>query len=370
MTFRLVIMKYGESCLVQPLCQLLPTRLTPDSSPLVAACTYQHHKEIGYDQRIDVLRLLADETDRDFTTSDSQAWKMILVLLERSRPSSGFTSSDAAAVWILKLYQEELRRDWSPDNAFWLLLFCCESLAATEVLLRINPEVIHATSGGPLAFDVFQAKIAEGMPDTVLPSFRLLARSGADLHRIGTTHSYGAPGPPAKPQRDTATSLAVRRSRSFSLWRDMLHDVGLDPHDFAVAELQLLDSPLKLCGWQVTTLTTVLEITFEFAFIEVPQALCWMCKREVYRVYDLQEEWWDMVLSNRRAQLSRRQSTSSSDNSTNDEFFDIETVEVLDTEWLDDPPSFLCWKCDIMQTIRGLQDESEMREGGREERVP
>jgi hypothetical protein len=117
---------------------------------------------------------------------------MILVLLERSRPSSGFTSSDAAAVWTLKLYQEDLRRDWSPENAFWLLLFCCESLAATEVLLQINPEVIHATAGGPLAFDVFQAKIAEGMPDTVLPSLRLLARSGADLHHTGTTHSYGA----------------------------------------------------------------------------------------------------------------------------------------------------------------------------------
>jgi hypothetical protein len=363
------------SCTVAIACaiQYLPTRLTLDSSPLVAACTYQRRKEIGYNQRIDVLRLLADETDRDFTTSDSQAWKMILVLLERSRPSSGFTSSDAAAVWTLKLYQEDLRRDWSPENAFWLLLFCCESLAATEVLLQINPEVIHATAGGPLAFDVFQAKIAEGMPDTVLPSLRLLARSGADLHHTGTTHSYGAQQPPAKPRRDTATSLAMRRSRSFSLWRDMLHDVGFYPHDFAVAELQLFDSPLKLCGWETSTLTAVLEDTFEFAFIEVPQTLCWMCKREVHRVYDLQEEWWDMVLSNRRAQLSRPPSStlSSSGNSTNDEFFDLETVEMLDTEWLDDDlPSFLCWKCDIMQTIRGLQDESEMREGGREERVP
>lgn len=295
---------------------------------------------------------------------------MILVLLERSRPSSGFTSSDAAAVWILQLYQEELRRDWSPDNAFWLLLFCCESLATTEALLRINPEIIHATSGGPLSFNVFQAKIAEGMPDTVIPSFRLLARSGADLHHIGTTHSYGAPSPPAKPQRDTATSLAMRRSRSFSLWRGMLHDVGIDPHDFAVADLLLPDSPLEVCVWQFATLTTVLEDTFEFQFIEMPQTLCWMCKREVYRVYDLQEVWWDMVLSTQREQSSRRQSASSSDNSTNDEFFDFETAEVLGIERLDEPPTFLCWKCDVMQTIRGLQNESQMRESGRNDRVP
>lgn len=295
----------------------------------------------------------------------------MLVLLERSRPSSGFTSTDVAAVWILKLYQEDLRRNWSPDNAFWLLLFCCESLAATEALLQINPDVVHSTSGGPLAFNIFQAKIAEGMPDTVVPSFKLLARSGADLHHIGTTHSYGAPSPPAVPRRDTATSLAMRRSRSFSLWRNILHDVGVDLHDFAVAELLLPDSPLEACGWQLATLTTVLGESFEFCAVTVPQTLCWMCKREVYRIYDLHEEWWDHFLFEQRKQRPRRQSSSSSSsNSANDEFFDFEVPDVLEAERLDEAPSFLCWKCDSMQTIRGLQEESEMRETGRKERVP
>jgi len=227
---------------------------------------------------------MLNNTELDFTGSDSQAWKMALVLLERSRPFSGFTPSDAAATWVLDDCQEKLRRHFQPANAFWLLLFCCESAAATQARLRIHPAVVHATADGPDGFTLIHAKIANGISEAVLPAFRLLARCGADLHRAGTTQSYGTPAPPCC---DTPTSLALRRSRTFALWRSLLRDLGRNPVAFAAMELQRPDQPLALRDWRLATLAAALGNGLPLVPFLVSRSVCWLCQREVYRVYGL-----------------------------------------------------------------------------------
>ena len=335
----------------------------PPSSPLVAACTYRRTKQVPHHQRIDVLRLLLDETELDFTVSDSQAWKMVLVLLERSRPSSGFTSSDAAATWVLNACQEELRRHFQPAYAFWLLLFCCESAAAMQVLLRIHPAIVHATADGLDGFNIIHAKIAEGFPEAVFLAFRLLARCGVDLHRTSTTQSYGAPAPPAPPCCDTPTSLALRRSSNFALWRALLRDLGCDPAALAAA----------------------LGDDMPFVPFLVPPSLCWQCQREVYRVYDLDEGWWEAALADFRRwdglqgsrPVSRSSLASSGPWSSDAEFFDASETQAAVVAGVKEatartlPPSAsLCWKCDMMQVVRGEGDAGGERVVGGKERVP
>lgn len=310
-----------------------------------------------------MLRLLMQEADLDFTASDSQAWKMILVLLERSRPSSGFTLTDEPATWLLDICQEELRRHFQPANSFWLLLFCCESRYAMETLLRICPEVVHALHDEPDGFTLFHAKIAEGFPEEVIPAFLVASRHGADMHRIGTTRSYGALAAPAPPSRDTPTSLALRRSWTFILWREVLLNLDDDMAAFAAAELQHPQQPLAMRGWRLETLTAVLGNRISIVPYRVPRTLCWQCQREVHRVYDLNEEWWEEFLAEVRsgASLQRSRPGSSSSlgtGSSDDQFYDaVETHSRANLLHEPDitapsPPAFLCWKCSMMHSVR------------------
>jgi hypothetical protein len=329
------------------------------SSSLVTACTYQKHKNIPRTDRIDVIRLLLENADLDFETSDSQAWKMILVLLERSRPSSGFTTDVEPAEWMLKMCQEAIQDYIPPENLFWLLLFCCESTVLTELLLKIHKNVVNTTCE-PGGFSVFHSKIAEGFPDSVIPCFEVLARNGADLHLVGSTDSYGAELLPQGSQpQETPTSLALRRSNFFYKWRTLLYTLRVDIQEFIAAELK---SSLVLAkqGWTISSLTNLFNTTF--VPFEVPRIFCWQCERDVHIIYSLGEEWWQELLTNIRDQkleqesVHRRSSDASNFSAQSDIFYDAtddEPLQVLEESEASKDTAFLCWKCNMMAAVRG-----------------
>lgn len=65
-----------------------------------------------------MLRLLMKGTDLDFSCENSQAWKLVLVILERSRPSSKFSNDWTVALWVLDLFQEDIREFCPSETLF------------------------------------------------------------------------------------------------------------------------------------------------------------------------------------------------------------------------------------------------------------
>ncbi|KAL1968865.1 hypothetical protein VTN77DRAFT_1226 [Rasamsonia byssochlamydoides] len=283
-------------------------------APIVAASTCQRGDLVTWNQRVDVLRLLMKATELDFSESDSQAWKLILVLLERSRPSSGFTSDTRGAQWILDMFREEISTYCPKENLFWLMLFCVEDAELCRRMLDMRPDALNVVSE-PGGFSVILARMAENFPTMVIPSFKVLAERGADLHMVGKTRSYGADTLSNTAVSDTATSLALRRSVFFHQWRALLRDLGTDIPAFVEAELQA-GRPLAERGWTAETLLKLFETEFEPQ--EMPRCECFFCGREVYRLYALDELWWEVFLANIKRD-------SSNYNSDDDEFWSLKS---------------------------------------------
>ncbi|RDW58802.1 hypothetical protein BP6252_13278 [Coleophoma cylindrospora] len=124
----------------------------------------------------------------DFTDSEGQDWKMILVLLERERPSSKFSANMDTSKWVLETFKAELKEDHPMENVAWLLTFALESRELTQRIL--------------------------------------------DSREL--------------PRYDTPTSLAMRRSAFFFKWRQMIKDLSCDLKVFIEEELE--QSPAD-AGW-------------------------------------------------------------------------------------------------------------------------
>lgn len=236
-----------------------------------------------------MLRLLMKGTDLDFSCENSQAWKLVLVILERSRPSSNFSNDWTVALWVLEIFQEDIREFCPPETLFWMFLFCVDDERLCARVLDIRPEAADVTQS-PGSFTVIHAKIAENFPTVVLGSFKMLAKRGVDLHCVGTTIDYGAETL-QKPVSDTPTSMAMRRSLYFDRWRHVLKDadIGLD----AFVEREIRDGPLRGQGWTVETLSQLFELDYEP--LPTPQTFCHICNREVYRLYASDEAWWERL---------------------------------------------------------------------------
>ena len=263
------------------------------SSPLVTACTLSGEHKISPNRRIDTLRLLAN--DLDFTEAgevDSQSWNMVLVLLESERPSSGFSDETIVSEWLLEFLGPFLKNNLPKHQAAWILTFVLEVRSLTEKVLDIQNDLVHVTFGIG-GFSPLQSKIAEGFPPSCMPSMRLLAERGANLHYLGCSEAFGARfAHGATAQFDTATSLSMRQSLFFYRWRQLLRELDVDLKNFIREELE--QHPLRQQGWTQDSLTALFN--FEFSPVELPNQYCNDCGREVYCVYKLEEDWWNVIL--------------------------------------------------------------------------
>lgn len=290
-------------------------------------------------------------TDLDFSCENSQAWKLVLVILERSRPSSKFSNDWTVALWVLDLFQEDIREFCPSETLFWVFLFCIDDERLCARILDIRPEAADVTRS-PGGFTVIHAKIAENFPTVVMGSFKMLARRGVDLHRVGTTTDYGAETL-QRPISDTPTSMAMRRSLYFDRWRHVLKDAGADLTAFVGREVR--DGPLREQGWTVETLLQLFE--FEYEPHLTPETLCHICGREVYRLYASDEAWWERLKSSVLHVHGRE--ASDDEGSDGDTFYSFSSSEDNSTSRPQDPldsePYLFCWKCEMMKEVR---DES------------
>lgn len=319
------------------------------SSPLVAAATLQRDKIVPYERRTGTLRLLIKSTDMDFSSSNSQAWKLILVLLERSRQSSGFTHDSRAAMWIIDIFKDDIRQNCPPENLFWLTLFCLDDSILLSRLLELRPEAANVRLT-TLGFSLLHSKIAENFPPSILSSFRVLVEHGADLHSVGTTVEYGAETI-NRPVFETPTSLTMRRSLFFDQWRRFIIDLGINLEDFIEKEMQ--QGTLRKRGWTSHSLLALFN--HPFTPILMPKTECQICRREVFRIFAVDEAWWEGLLVDIRALAPSDDGDGISD-SENEEFFSLEPSEAASysqsRETTQPVLRLLCWKCEMMKEVR------------------
>lgn len=260
---------------------------------MVTACTLSRGHKVSARRRIDVVRLLANDLDfTEASEADSQAWNMVLVLLERERPSSQFSEETTVSEWLLDSFRPHIENNIPEHQAAWILTFVLEVRSLTEKILDIQNGLVNVTFGTG-GFTPLQSKIAEGFPLSCVPSMKLLAERGANLHYVGCSEAFGARFPHrATAQFETATSLSMRRSLLFYRWRQLLRELNVDFDDFILKELQ--QNPLPQRGWTQDSLTTLFNL--EFVPVELPNQYCNDCRREVYCVYRIEEDWWNVVL--------------------------------------------------------------------------
>lgn len=233
-------------------------------------------------RRVDTLMLFLSDLETDFAGVESQEWNMILVLLERERPSSNIASDTSVSTWFLDTFKSDLRGP-PAKKIFWLLTFALEVRELTEHVLGLSNNMVGTTFGEG-GFTAVHDKIAEGFLSSVVPSIKLLAERRANLHLVGCTTIYGAAG---MPQQDAPTSLSMRRSEFFFEWRRIIEDLGLDLVEFVKEEMK--QYPLLNRGWDETSLLALFRLEYET--VEMYRFYCRECNREAYRLYEIKEEW-------------------------------------------------------------------------------
>lgn len=262
---------------------------------------------------------------------------MVLVLLERERPSTGLATDLEVSKWVLDTFLSDLRRYHSEPLVAWMLIFCLESPDLTKRVLDASNNMVDAVivRGG---FTPIQSKIAESFPTSVMPGIRLLLERGANPHILGMTDSaYGAQGKAI----ETATSLSIRRSDFFHKWRSILGDLGFDWREFSKNEMKC--SPLKARCWTEESLCMLFQ--FDFVAHICESYFCNFCGREVFHTLDYMETQWEELLDGiksgaqlagdgRYTAVGNRAATPTTTRSNNDQ-------------------EEVCWKCNIMRSIRG-----------------
>ncbi|KIN08962.1 hypothetical protein OIDMADRAFT_48803 [Oidiodendron maius Zn] len=251
------------------------------------ATTFEKGISIQPRRRIDTIRLLLH--DADVLDDLSDGWELLWGTLSREWLATN--NEYYVSEWMLRFYSLELRNNPSPFRVAWLLisLMHSEKTHLMQILLGTGVDISHAIYND-LGFSPVHGIVAEGLPLAAIPSLKLMAESGADLHLAGRTDGFRSNG--ISPL-ETPTSVAMRRSQTFSRWQSFLKELmGYDPSEFAAKELEI--SPLVDAGWNRETLTSLLELKFEPAPLK--QAIC-ICGREVHQLYREEEQWWMELLN-------------------------------------------------------------------------
>lgn len=344
-----------------------------NSSPVVTACTLSGDHKVSAKQRIDTVRLLAHDLDfTEVSEINSQAWNMVLVLVERERPSSKYSAETTVSEWLLDCFRTDIEENIPDDQAAWIMTFVLEVRSLTEKVLDIKNDLVHINFGSD-GFTPLQSKIAEGFPLSCVPSMKLLAERGANLHYVGCSERFGARfAHGATAHYETATSLSMRRSVFFFRWRQLLRELNVDFEEFVLEELKQF--PLSQRGWEQDTLTALFNL--DFAPVELPNQYCYECGREVFCVYKIEEDWWNVVLhrvKNSRDPYTGRKihiephtpvdlhpdlsgqsvdevKREDGDTSTCSLDSSIPSYFSCTEEWVDEEEEkLLCWKCGILQ---------------------
>jgi hypothetical protein len=252
----------------------------------VTAATITNTIQVPPSRRIEALRLLVE--NMEFLNHESQVWKMVLVVLECERASTGLCTSTKVSEWVLDTFLDDLRASRSASVVAWLLTLCLESPNLLRRVLNFSGDMVNfsVVEGD---YTLMHGKIAKKFSDAVVPGTKLLLQEGTDPHYVGiTSSSYGGDN---SRRLDTPTSLTMRKSSFVFRWRQLVHDVGYEIDKFVADEMD--KALLVASGWTVSSLTQLFKLYF--TPLELRRT-CTQFGRLVYHKLDHDELWWEGFL--------------------------------------------------------------------------
>ena len=232
------------------------------------------------DNVIDTCRIF--ETSFDFWDGDGDGWR--IVKLDTMFDLYAYSSTDTEAPvafcsWLIKSSSPDIKDNFIEDGV-WKSIYQTLSWAKDEFadlvdwLLGLSPAgALHDNA------DLLRS-ISSLLFDHVTRQnwkiVNLLLAWGADPHHVGAR--YG-------PFKETPLSVSMYTSWDFWGLRNFLHGRGLDVKDFACKELEE-GRPLLDDGWQMETLTALLELDFEPDIapdcLREEEVKCDSCKLVIY----------------------------------------------------------------------------------------
>ena len=207
--------------------------------------------EKGLVKEIDTCRIFEDVFD--FWDEDGAGWN----ILGRAFMGPNYTELETMLAfhsWFIKFAMPDIKANFSMKT-LRIGIFWSDDREANvvESLLRLSPPgaLIDLEQSIQYGLSLLSKKIISGDWKIV----NMLLAWGADPHHVGLIAGYS-------PFAESPLSLAMYSSWAFWAFRNVLHGRGFDFEDFARQELKER-YPLLDAGWQIETLTALLELDFE-----------------------------------------------------------------------------------------------------------
>ena len=196
----------------------------------------------------------------------------------------------AFCFWLVKSSSPDIKDNFTEDKV-WETIYWAndESADFLELLLGLSPAgTLHDNA------DLLQHHpplLSRHILRQNWKIVNLLLARGANPHHIYLKRGYN-------PVAESPLSLAMYSSWAFWAFRNALHSTDLDVKDFARKELEE-GSPLLEAGWQMETLTALLELEFEpdasLHETERDSLHCDSCNRWLYYNVVVQP-YWQVIL--------------------------------------------------------------------------
>ena len=257
------------------------------------------------DNAIDTCRIFEDSFD--FWDGDGDGWH--IVKADVICDFGIWSRKDAEAVlpfcsWLVKSSIRDIEENFMEENVWGIICKASDEFAdIVDLLLGLSPAgALHDNSDLPQRIS---SRLCHHITRQNWKIVSLFLAWGADPH-----HAAAIDGS-AK-----GTPLSVSMYSSWTFWglRNVLHGRGLDVKDFAYKELEE-GRPLLDDGWQMETLTALLELDFE-PYI-APDLLwsmfrCHSCKRVVYHGYRtvIVQPYWGVIVEGIKNGISPQKSCS------------------------------------------------------------
>ena len=258
------------------------------SSPPMLAC---QRANVDMRARMDTLRLFlhnVDFSDHDLVSETSEGCHVL-------RPLAHDKSEGVSKVltWLLQMFSSDIRQNFSHFEFAVLLLELEEhdpQSTLAEILLDKFDTRLAATST-LRGLSVLHWVLTS--PNASSSLLQKLINRGANIQCVG--HSLWSQD--AGPQ--TPTSMAIRNSRRFSIWRKSLTGLNYDIRKLIQLELNQCGEmrPLNAAGWTEDTLLNLFNLEFEPVVLEEEIIRCDRCNTSYGY---LKEPWWERALNSIR----------------------------------------------------------------------
>ncbi|KAK5102661.1 hypothetical protein LTS08_003461 [Lithohypha guttulata] len=273
--------------------------------------------------KIEAMRLFARQID--YWDHECEGWDVIVCLLHSDNEGCCHLSDLEPFRWVLNAYATDIKSSCVRDSRLRSALVTTGNSSAFKAIMQTHKGVVSESfntdsySRNLLHYKMYEFYLD---PADLFGILKLLAEAGIDLHTETTV------GESCKQASRSPTSLAMRYSSLFHVWKKLLRYLK---HDFkAFIEIEFrTSSELENAGWTEETLLRLFETDFE------PRDLGRQAWRSVCinngcsRIVEPEEPWWQRLCEDIRTQRNCSAQFQQSRHSFKHEYW-LSQYQVLD----------------------------------------